>query len=103
MVRTEFFRESGRYTGFKVSGHAMPPGKDSEYDLICAAVSSAVYLTCNTLTDCIGGCSARQSKNEIVLSVEAGNEPVQAVIRGFHEHLREMARQYPGNIQILGG
>jgi uncharacterized protein YsxB (DUF464 family) len=98
MVRAAFFLKDGRYCGFTVTGHALPPGDYGEYDLICAAVSSAVYLTCNTLTDFIGGCCACQDDNKITLNAENSNGAAQGIIRGFQSHMREMARQYPKNI-----
>jgi len=104
MIIAMFIRMGGTYQSFSVSGHAMPPERDSEFDLICSAVSSATFLTCNTLTDYIGGCLIQQQeKNELVLSVEDDSETIQSVIRAFHDHMREMAKQYPGNIQIIGG
>jgi len=101
MVRAEFFREGGRCTGFTVMGHAMPEGRGGEYDLICAAVSSAVYLCCNTLMYFMGGCTARQGDNEITLRVKSDSEAIQAVLRGFHEHMREMSRQHPDYLRTI--
>ncbi|MDR1408924.1 MAG: ribosomal-processing cysteine protease Prp [Oscillospiraceae bacterium] len=103
MVRAVFSRNDGHYAGFTVKGHAMPPERDSEYDLVCAAVSSTVYLTCNTLTDFVGGCTATQDENEITLRVKQDSEPVQAILRSFYEHMRDIARQYPRNINIIIG
>ena len=49
MIRAVFFEsESGR--GFEITGHA---GGNAGSDIVCAAVSSAVYMAANTVTDVI--------------------------------------------------
>ena len=46
MIRAVFFEgENGR--GFEISGHA---GGSAGRDIVCAAVSSAVYMAANTVT-----------------------------------------------------
>ena len=103
MVKAAFVCRDGLIMGFTVSGHAGAKDADAEFDLICSAVSSAVYLVCNTLTEYVGGCKAKQDDNEISLDVIANSEAIQAVLNGFRSHLNEMAQQYPQNIKILGG
>ena len=49
MTRSKFFRSNGVLTGFSLSGHS-GAGEAGE-DIVCAAVSSAAYMTANTLTD----------------------------------------------------
>ncbi|MDR3344361.1 MAG: ribosomal-processing cysteine protease Prp [Oscillospiraceae bacterium] len=104
MVRAEFIgnRKDG-YSGFTISGHAMPPGRDSEYDMVCAAVSSAVYLTCNMLTEYVGGCAAKQGENEISLRADLSTGAVHSAICALEDHLREMSARYPENITIIIG
>lgn len=49
MIRAVFFEgENGR--GFEIRGHA---GGNAGRDIVCAAVSSAVYMAANTVTDVI--------------------------------------------------
>ncbi len=49
MIRAVFFEgENGR--GFEISGHA---GGNAGTDIVCAAVSSAVYMAANTVTEII--------------------------------------------------
>ena len=52
MIRAEFFSQAGRLTGFTVSGHA--GYADAGEDIVCAAVSSAVQLTANGITEVLG-------------------------------------------------
>ncbi len=51
MILVEFFG-SEPMIGFRVSGHA-GAGVEGE-DIVCAAVSSAAYMTANTVTDILG-------------------------------------------------
>lgn len=49
MIDANFYRRSGRLVGFCVSGHA--GYANSGRDIVCAAVSSAVQLTANAVTE----------------------------------------------------
>ena len=51
-ILAEFVRSGGLYTACTVSGH--DAAGDGDYSVLCAAVSSAMQLTCNTLTECFG-------------------------------------------------
>ena len=53
LLKASFVRENGLYTGCSISGH-IETAPNAEYSVLCAAVSSAVQLTCNTLTECFG-------------------------------------------------
>ena len=52
MIKAEFHTASGMINGFVVSGHSGYSGSGS--DIVCAAVSSAVLMAANTLTDVMG-------------------------------------------------
>ena len=49
MISCHFFVSDDTVVGFAVNGHDTPD--DSGISLLCSAVSSAVYLTVNTVTD----------------------------------------------------
>ncbi len=49
MICAEFFRKNGSPVGFRISGHS--GASEAGTDIVCAAVSSAAYLTANTVTD----------------------------------------------------
>ncbi len=49
MITCHFFLSDDTVVGFAVNGHDTPD--DSGVSLLCAAVSSAVYLTVNAVTD----------------------------------------------------
>ena len=52
MIKINFNKVSEEYTGFECKGHSMsaPHGED----IVCAFVSSACFMTANTVTDVLG-------------------------------------------------
>ena len=64
MIRAEFFSKAGRLTGFSVSGHA--GYADAGEDIVCAAVSSAVQLTANGITEVLGVKARVTAENDTV-------------------------------------
>ncbi len=50
MIQCHFFQSDNRIVGFAINGHD-DPDEQSGISLLCAAVSSAVYLTVNAVTD----------------------------------------------------
>ena len=103
MIRVRFFCSDGQITGFSVRGHAgtAPAGED----ILCAAVSSAAYMTANTLTDvCRVPCDVFVSDGDMrVLLSEQSAKSVQDILKGFSLHMRELSRQYPEKLKIIYG
>lgn len=101
MIRAEFRLQKKMIAGFAVSGHA--GAGEAGNDIVCAAVSSAVYLTANTITDVIA-VPARVRVDDggrMRLSLETEDLPVcQTVLRGLELHLKSLSQQYPANLTI---
>ena len=103
MIESEFLRYDGSFVGFSVSGHAGagPFGKD----MICAAVSSAVMLTANTITDYLY-CKAdvKDSGNKIMLVIKdpdsAMSIAAKQVVASFHRHMELLAENSKGKINV---
>ena len=52
MTKIVFYKKDENLIGFLIKDHS---GYDEEgYDIVCASVSSAAYLTANTLTEIVG-------------------------------------------------
>ncbi len=101
MTGVKFLTENGVLCGFSVQGHSTVNCDDENGKLVCAAVSSAAYLTANTITEVI------KDKAEIVVDeakmyVFVKNPKNETVIalEGFKLHLTELAKEYKGNIKI---
>ena len=99
MIRIRFERtKDGVLTGFQARGHA--GFAESGRDVVCAAVSSAVYMAANTVTEILG-LSPEISERDGVLCLslsEAQAPAAAAVLLGLQLHLQSLCRQYPDYI-----
>lgn len=100
MTCAVFKRCSDSLCGFTVSGHTDSSGTE-QAKLVCAAVSSAVYMAANTITDVIGD-KADISVNdaEFKLMLKNPSERSVAVLEGLQLHLTELKNQYKQYIVI---
>ncbi len=100
MIRAQFWCFGESITGFSLKGHA--GAGDFGEDIVCAAVSSAAYMTANTLTE-ICGANANITVNdgEMSLSLTETDAFIQKVLEGFFLHMNGLQEQYPKRIQVL--
>ncbi|MBQ9742859.1 MAG: ribosomal-processing cysteine protease Prp [Ruminococcus sp.] len=100
MISVCFIRSSGSLTGFELSGHSGFAQEGS--DIVCAAVSSAAYMTANTVTEILG-LPAQLSVDEAFMSMKLSTKnamKAQDVLRGFELHLMELSQQFNSNITV---
>ena len=101
MIRARFYYRGGVPVGFCLRGHA---GLGAEgQDILCAAVSSAAYLTVNTVTD-FYNCPAeiREEEGMLVLSLDKrSGRRCAPLLEGFLAHLNQLSEQYPERIQLM--
>lgn len=102
MITAEFLKKDNVLVGFKVSGHA----NFDEYgqDIVCASVSSAVQLVCNTITDGFN-IKARVSVDEnngisLKLIDYSKDSPAITLIDGLKTHLEILLEEFPKNINL---
>ncbi len=91
----------GYLVGFTVQGHSEMG--DLGEDILCAAVSSAVYLTVNTVTDVyhIAPLALRAAEGDVFLRIEEKDRDVcQAAFQGLKLHLSNLEEQYPENLRV---
>ena len=102
MIRAEFFTApSGVLLGFSVRGHAGLG--ESGFDILCAAVSSAAYLTANTVLEIlrIHPAAIAVSDGEMLLRLDlADANKAQAVLLGLELHLTGLTEEYPDRLQV---
>ncbi len=102
MTEVKFFAEKGRLYGFSVSGHSSVNCDDDEGRLVCSAVSSAVYMTANTITEIIGDkADISESDAKLSLKVKNPHDKTVAVLEGLRLHLEQLSFQYNDRISIL--
>ena len=97
------FRRRGRYLdGFTVSGHA--GDEEAGRNLLCAAVSSAVYMTVNTITEIVG-CEIECEEDDGYMDVDLvrrdpKSHEASVIIDGLRLHLEELSKTYPDFITL---
>ena len=99
MIRANFFKSQGVLTGFSISGHA--GYAESGYDIVCSAVSSAVQLSANLITDgfhCNADVSAEG--DTFVCRTESADENTAIVLDMLKTHLEFISEDFPKTIKI---
>ena len=87
--------------GFLLEGHHGVSG-NGEYDMLCAAVSSAAFLTANTVTE-ICGCAAEPETADGYMSLRVSPEEADKcrdALLGLRLHLRALSEEYPDGIAV---
>ncbi len=102
MIRAEFFARNQSFCGFSVSGHAgaAPAGSD----IVCAAVSSAVYLTANAITEVLKVKAKVQVQQDGFLSLsvpEEDQESCHLFFQALWLHLSQLSQQYPKSLKVI--
>ncbi len=100
MICASMLKRNGTLCGFDVQGHSGSAVSGS--DIVCAAVSSAVYMAANTLTE-VCGCQADVTEADGLLRLtvcEADTHKASEVLSGLHIHLQGLVAQYPKFIKI---
>ena len=87
--------------GFSVKGHCSANVNDEAGRLVCAAVSSAVYLTANTITEVVGDkADIIEKDGEMTVRVSSVSEHTKTVLQGFKIHILQLSEQYPNCIKV---
>ena len=101
MIRCNFFGRDGNLCGFCVKGHSGAGAAGT--DIICAAVSSAVYLVANTITDVLSVPAGVQVEDGLLeVSIPQGGKlaDCQFLLKGLQLHLEALAQEYPHHITV---
>jgi uncharacterized protein YsxB (DUF464 family) len=100
MICAEFFMKGKMPVGFRITGHS--GFSETGTDIVCAAVSSAAYLTANTVTDILH-VSAEVSVKDGSMALHIPEKSAAAcsvLLRGFRLHMSALQQQYPENITL---
>ena len=99
MIKINFTQCDGLLTGFECKGHSMsaPAGQD----IICAFVSSACFMTANTVTEVMGiDADTAATDGYMRLEINQSPEHAQDILKGLMLHLTELEKDYPNNIKV---
>ena len=100
MIRVRFHIADDAIVGFSLSGHA--GWGASGQDIVCAAVSSAAYMTANTVTEIIGA-TANITVDDGYMDVRLTDKiaDCQDILSGFRLHLEALQEQYPKRVHLM--
>ena len=98
MISVTFYKNDGVFTGYEFKGHS--DYADSGCDIVCAAVSSAAYLTANNITD-IFGVEADVTVSDGYMKLTAHkSDNLNRLIDGLYRHSLQLQEQYPKDITV---
>ncbi len=101
MTKIKFFGYDGVITGFEITGHSTSSVNDNEGKIVCSAVSSAAYLTANTLIEVIGAdVNAKVGDGFMKIELKSLFEDSQITLQGFLLHAKELSKQYRNYIKV---
>ncbi len=105
MIIAEFEKSAENFVGFNISGHANYA--DYGKDIVCAAVSSALQMVINGLTEILKlKCKIKENENNIALKIMANNKADTlksgyAFIESLYLHLKLLAENYKKTIKVI--
>lgn len=103
MIKAEIYVSgSGNIVGFNISGHS--GFSQSGTDIVCAAVSSAAYMTVNTLTEVLGADVDVNVDDRLgIMRASVSEKDVSRcsdILVGFKMHLILLEEMYSKNIKV---
>lgn len=101
MTEAVFFEKDDLIVGFQILGHSSDSADDIEGKTVCAAVSSAAFMTANTMSEIIGVPLEAEVDDAVMkIGITSGADKCQVLLRGFKLHLTELAKEYPNRLKI---
>lgn len=100
MIKVYFFTNSdGELLGFNVQGHSGFGVYES--DVVCSAVSSAVYMAANTITEIMNiDSDVSIEEGKMFFRIYKPTSCCRDVLMGLKLHLMTLEEQYPENIKV---
>lgn len=103
IVSNFFINNQEKITSFEIKGHSY--SAESGKDIICAAVSSAVYMAVNTITDVLGLSPLVSICKDglFVFKLDSKDTKLdlcQFILRGLFLHLTSLEDQYSTFIEV---
>ena len=101
MTEAVFFKKDDLIVGFSVKGHSSDSADDFEGKLLCAAVSSAAYMTANTMSEIIGATLETEIDDAVMtIGIVSNAVKCQEILLGFRLHLTELQKDNPQKLKV---
>ncbi len=100
MIEAKFFYSKDDVCiGFEICGHS--GFADSGSDIVCSAVSCAVQMCCNGVTEVIGASADVFADSDTVsMKIESSDERVQVLLESLKMELSLLEENYRENISL---
>lgn len=90
--------------GFHLKGHSTSSADDEIGRLVCASISSAAYMTANTVTEIIGAnavVEVAEDEGEMLLNLKSDYELAMPILLGFKLHMEQLSNQFTDYIKVI--
>ena len=104
MTKARFLFEDDIPIGFHLTGHSTASADDEVGKLVCASVSSAAYMTANTVTEIVGAVAVAEvdeEKGEMLFKIKTDYESAMPILLGFKLHMEQLSEQFTDYIRII--
>ena len=98
MIRARFRFPSADTASFRITGHA--GFAEHGEDIVCAAVSSAAYLTANTVTEILGVDASAEVREGYLDFAFTGSEAAVKLVQGLRLHLEQLQEEHPKHVKV---
>ncbi len=99
MIKVTFFKHLNDFKGFEFRGHS--DYSEEGTDIVCAAVSSAAYLTANNITDFFKVENADVTASDGYMKLTAENDDcINPLLKGLYAHMLQLQEQYKNDIKV---
>lgn len=100
MIEAVFEKVPSGYSGLRISGHA--GYADKGQDIVCAAVTSALLLTVNGITEILQvAATADVAENNVHFMLPLGApQPARDYLAALKLHLEYLSTDYPNTIHL---
>ena len=103
MTTAKFLFSDDTIVSFELSGHS--GAGDFGTDIVCSAVSSAVYMAANTIIEIMKlspEAEVRDGYLKFTMTVDDARKS-KTITDGLYLHLSELQGQYPNNLKLERG
>ena len=104
MTEARYLFEDDLLVGFRLTGHSTASADDEIGKLVCASISSAAYMTANTVTEIVGAdalAEVDEEKGEMLFKVKSDYELALPILLGFKLHMEQLSEQFTDYIRII--
>ena len=98
MITATFFIRENAIQGFEIKGHS--GSAEFGQDIVCAAVSSAAFMTANTVTEVMGIDAEAEVDDGYMHFTVTGGKSAEDIFKGLKLHLEGLSEQYPDFVKV---